>query len=92
VLELRRDVVAKLLDDRSATALGFLCEVNHALIAALHATETGVEWLVPPGRTVDRRRLVEKIRASVIGDDAVLEGLSGGAGSSTPTTRPRAAH
>jgi CRP-like cAMP-binding protein len=62
VLELGREVVAKLLDHRSPVALGLLCEVNHALIAALHATEAGVEWLAPPGRPVDRRRLVERIR------------------------------
>jgi selenocysteine lyase/cysteine desulfurase/CRP-like cAMP-binding protein len=83
VLELREEVVARLLDDRSAAGLGFLRAVNRALIAALHAAEArrstiGAEWPTRPEEYVDRQRLVEKIRASVIGDDAVLDGPFGG--------------
>jgi selenocysteine lyase/cysteine desulfurase/CRP-like cAMP-binding protein len=83
VLELHQDVVVKLLDDRSAAGLGFLQAVNRALIAALKATDTGrsrigADWPAGPDQDVDRQRLVEKIRASVIGDDAVLDGPFGG--------------
>jgi selenocysteine lyase/cysteine desulfurase/CRP-like cAMP-binding protein len=85
VLELDRDAMLALLDDHSAAALEFLQAVNRSLIAALHATDSrrtkiGADWLVPQERLTDRdrERLVEKIRASVIGDDAVIDGPFGG--------------
>jgi selenocysteine lyase/cysteine desulfurase len=85
VLELDRDAMLALLDDHSAAGLEFLQAVNRSLIAALHATDSsrtkiGADWLVPQERLTDRdrERLVEKIRASVIGDDAVIDGPFGG--------------
>jgi selenocysteine lyase/cysteine desulfurase len=85
VLELDRNAMVALLDDHSAAGLEFLQAVNRALIAALHATDSrrtkiGADWLVPHERVTDRdrERLVEKIRASVIGDDAVIDGPFGG--------------
>jgi selenocysteine lyase/cysteine desulfurase/CRP-like cAMP-binding protein len=85
VLEIGRDAMLALLDDNSAAGLEFLQAVNRALIAALHATDArrtkiGADWLVPHEHLTDRDRdrLVEKIRASVIGDDAVIDGPFGG--------------
>jgi selenocysteine lyase/cysteine desulfurase/CRP-like cAMP-binding protein len=84
-LEIDRDSMLALLDDHSAAGLEFLQAVNRALIAALHATDSrrtkiGADWLVPHEHLTDpdRARLVEKIRASVIGDDAVIDGPFGG--------------
>jgi selenocysteine lyase/cysteine desulfurase/CRP-like cAMP-binding protein len=80
VLELDGRTLARLLDDRSRAGLGVLREVNRTLIAALHATDaqrarSGADWAAAPDEADDaqRARLVEKIRASVIGDDAVIE-------------------
>jgi selenocysteine lyase/cysteine desulfurase/CRP-like cAMP-binding protein len=85
VLEIDHDAVARLLDEGSPAGLGFLQAVNRALIAALHATDArrmriGADWPVPPDEMTDgdRERLIERIRTSVIGDDAVLEGPFGG--------------
>jgi selenocysteine lyase/cysteine desulfurase/CRP-like cAMP-binding protein len=82
-LELDGDLVERLLDDRSPAGLGFLQAVNRTLIAALHATEArrsrlGADWAVSPDRPGgEPERLIEKIRASVIGDDVVLDGPFG---------------
>jgi selenocysteine lyase/cysteine desulfurase/CRP-like cAMP-binding protein len=85
VLEIDQAVVSSLLDRGSPTGLGFLQAVNRALIAAVQATDAqrmpaGAAWAASvafaPGG--DRERLIEKIRASVIGDDAVLHGPFGG--------------
>jgi selenocysteine lyase/cysteine desulfurase/CRP-like cAMP-binding protein len=83
VLELEQEVVVKLLDERSGAGLGFLQALNRNLIAALQATDArrsrmGADWPTAPDRHVDRQRLVEQVRASVIGDDAVLDGPFGG--------------
>jgi selenocysteine lyase/cysteine desulfurase len=78
VLELDRDVVAGLMDD-----LAFVQAINRALIAALQSTDArrtklDAGWPVPSEGEADRNALVETIRASVIGDDAVLDGPFGG--------------
>ena len=77
VLEIDEDVMRRLLDDRSAAGLGFLQGVNRALIAALRATDARrggphAEWVTAPDGAFDhhRERLIEKIRGSVVGDDA----------------------
>jgi selenocysteine lyase/cysteine desulfurase/CRP-like cAMP-binding protein len=85
VLEIDQAVVSSLLDEGSQAGLGFLQAVNRALIAAVQATDShrmpaAAAWaasvaFAPDG---DRERLIEKIRASVIGDDSVLQGPFGG--------------
>jgi selenocysteine lyase/cysteine desulfurase/CRP-like cAMP-binding protein len=85
VLEIDQAVVSSLLDQGSPAGLGFLQAVNRALIAAAQATDAkrmpaGATWaasvaFAPDG---DRERLIQKVRASVIGDDAVLDGPFGG--------------
>jgi selenocysteine lyase/cysteine desulfurase/CRP-like cAMP-binding protein len=84
VLELDGDALTGLLEAGSPAGLDFLQAVNRALLAALHATDArrasiGADW-PPPGDPAHRdpERLIEKIRASVIGDDTVLEGPFGG--------------
>ena len=84
VLEIEHDILMRLLDEGSPAGLGFLQAVNRSLIAALHATDArraamGADWAVVPGGAADadRERLIEKIRGSVIGDDAVLNGPFG---------------
>jgi selenocysteine lyase/cysteine desulfurase/CRP-like cAMP-binding protein len=83
-LEIDGDRFTRLLDDRSAAGLSFLQAVNRALIAAMHATDArrvrlGVDWAAAPDGASDhdRERLVEKIRTSIIGGDAVLDGPFG---------------
>jgi selenocysteine lyase/cysteine desulfurase len=83
-LEIDEDGFTRLLDDRSAAGLSFLQAVNRALIAALHATDArrarlGVDWAAAPDGASDhdRERLIEKIRASIIGADAMLDGPFG---------------
>jgi|tagenome__1003787_1003787.scaffolds.fasta_scaffold20972382_1 selenocysteine lyase/cysteine desulfurase/CRP-like cAMP-binding protein len=83
-LEIDADVVANLLDDHSLAGLDFLQAVNGALIAALRATDArrsrfGFDWAAASAGAVDheRERLIEKIRTSVIGEDAVFEGPFG---------------
>jgi selenocysteine lyase/cysteine desulfurase/CRP-like cAMP-binding protein len=85
VLELERAATLALLDAHSAAGLDLLQAVNRSLLAALHATDArrtkiGADWLVPHEHLTDRDRdrLVEKIRASVIGDDSVIDGPFGG--------------
>jgi selenocysteine lyase/cysteine desulfurase/CRP-like cAMP-binding protein len=84
VLEIDGDAVARLLDDASPGGLVFLQAVNRALIAALRATDErrivpAADWVAPSDGTSehDRARLIERIRSSVIGDDAVLDGPFG---------------
>ncbi len=84
VLELDGDVVGDRLDGRSQGGLALLQAVNRALIAALHATDArrvriGADWPRPADEVADptRERLIERIRASVIGEDAVLDGPFG---------------
>jgi selenocysteine lyase/cysteine desulfurase/CRP-like cAMP-binding protein len=84
VLEIDDDVVARLLDDHSLAGLGFLQAVNRALINALHATDArrnpfGFDWTAASDGISDphRERLIENIRASVIGEDAVFDGPFG---------------
>jgi selenocysteine lyase/cysteine desulfurase/CRP-like cAMP-binding protein len=84
VLELDGDALTGLLEGGSPAGLDFLQAVNRALLAALHATDArrasiGADWPAPGDPSPhDPERLIEKIRASVIGDDAVLEGPFGG--------------
>ena len=84
VLELDGDALTGLLEGGSPAGLDFLQAVNRALIAALHATDArrasiGADWPAPGDPSAhDPERLIEKIRASVIGDDTVLDGPFGG--------------
>jgi selenocysteine lyase/cysteine desulfurase/CRP-like cAMP-binding protein len=80
VLELDGDVVG----DGSKGGLALLQTVNRALIAALHATDArrvriGADWPRPAAEASDptRGRLIERIRDSVIGEDAVVDGPFG---------------
>jgi CRP-like cAMP-binding protein len=84
VLELDGDALTELLEGGSPAGLDFLQAVNRALLAALHATDArrasiGADWPAPGDPSAhDPERLIEKIRASVIGDDTVLDGPFGG--------------
>ncbi|HEY5318959.1 MAG TPA: aminotransferase class V-fold PLP-dependent enzyme [Solirubrobacteraceae bacterium] len=80
LLEIDGEIVARLIADSSAAGLGFLQAVNHGLIAALHSTDArravvATTW--PDTSRQDRERLIERIRTSVIGDDAVVDGPFG---------------
>ena len=84
VLEIDDKVMRGLLDDHSAAGLGFLQGVNRALIAALHATDARrdgarAEAMPAPDGAADRdrERLIERIRSSVVGNDAVFDGPFG---------------
>jgi selenocysteine lyase/cysteine desulfurase/CRP-like cAMP-binding protein len=82
VVEIAGDIVAQLLDAASPAGVGFLQAVNGALIAALQASERRRGRPSPTvsadaGGAHDPERLVERIRASLIGEDAVLEGPFG---------------
>ncbi len=84
VLELDGAVVGDRLDGRSQGGLALLQAVNRALIAALHATDArrvriGADWPRPADQVADpsRERLIERIRASVIGEDVMLDGPFG---------------
>ena len=84
VLEIDDKVMRGLLDDHSAAGLGFLRGVNRALIAALHATDARrdgarAEAMPAPDGAADRdrERLIERIRSSVVGNDAVFDGPFG---------------
>src|SRR5207344_3259269 len=74
VLEIDHDDVTRLLDATSPAGLSFLQAVNRSLIAALHASDArraiDAGWPGAPDQAADprRERLIEKIRASVIGD------------------------
>jgi selenocysteine lyase/cysteine desulfurase/CRP-like cAMP-binding protein len=81
VVELDGELVTALLGD-----LDFLQALNRALIAALHATDARRAQLAStlwPDTAdgvadADRELLVAKVRDSLIGDDAVLDGPFGG--------------
>ena len=85
MLELDGDVVGGCSTAARRAALALLQAVNRALIAALHATDArrvriGADWPRPARRGRGPRSgsaLIEQIRASVIGDDAVLDGPFG---------------
>jgi selenocysteine lyase/cysteine desulfurase/CRP-like cAMP-binding protein len=84
VLELDRKDLMRLLDQQSPAGFDFLQAVNRALIASLYATDPwrtrpSVDWPLLTEDESDRRRdqLIEKIRASVVGEDAVLDGPFG---------------
>jgi selenocysteine lyase/cysteine desulfurase len=84
VLEIDVDGFTRLLDDCSAAGLSFLQAVNRALVAAMHATDArrvrlGVDWAAAPDGATDhdRERLIEKVRTSIIGADAMLDGPFG---------------
>ncbi|MGO9901669.1 MAG: aminotransferase class V-fold PLP-dependent enzyme [Solirubrobacteraceae bacterium] len=83
VVELDAGLVADFIATGSAGALGFLQAMNRSLIAALHASDSRrMARIVEAQRDIDvrsdvREQLIEKIRSSVIGDDAVFEGPFG---------------
>jgi selenocysteine lyase/cysteine desulfurase len=81
VLELSAGTLGRLIDDGSSAAFGLLEAINHALMGALRATyvrrAAANRAAGEPARAAARERLIERIRRSVIGDDAVFEGPFG---------------
>ena len=85
VLEIDSTGVEALSDEGSTAAVRFVEAINRSLIAALHwvnarrVTQAAAphDPIREPVGVAERERLIEKVRASVVGDDVVFEGPFG---------------
>lgn len=85
VLEIDAAAVDALSDDGSTAAVRFVEAINRSLIAALHGVNARRvtrataprDPIRDPAGAAERERLIEKVRASVIGDDVVFDGPFG---------------
>jgi selenocysteine lyase/cysteine desulfurase/CRP-like cAMP-binding protein len=83
VLELSSEHFERLVRERSRPTLGLLEAVDANLLATLHSTDRRLVGEAAAAATASRPRLdrsdalVRTIRASIIGDDAVLDGPFG---------------